>query len=231
MPTSKYERRESVFFGRKPLFQQLYKEIPLSTPIEEISFTVFDTETTGFRVLTVDRLIEIAAVQVNGLRVCEEEQFHTFINPKRQISQEIIELTGITNKKVENAPTSIEGITSLFHFIKEHNSNCLVGHYVSFDIVALKSELKREKYSLGRVPTIDTLDLIGYISPSYDMRDLHRYAQNFGTRMYDRHSATGDALTTAYLFVELLHHFKSRGKRTWGDLLQATENNQNHFFR
>lgn len=220
---------ESVFFGRKPLFQQLHKEIPLSTPIDEISFTVFDTETTGFQVATVDRLIEIAAVQIEGLKVCEEEQFHTFVNPNRQISQEIIDLTGITNEKVENAPTSIEGITNLFHFIKDHNSSCLVGHYVSFDIVTLKSELKREKYSFGRVPTIDTLDLIGYISPSFDMRDLHRYARNFGTRMYERHTATGDALTTAYLFVELLEHFKSRGKRTWGDLLQSTENQSRIF--
>ncbi|WP_010677154.1 3'-5' exonuclease [Bacillus timonensis] len=218
-----------MFFGRKPLFQQLHKEIPLSTPIDEISFTVFDTETTGFQVATVDRLIEIAAVQVIGLKVCEEEQFHTFVNPNRQISQEIIELTGITNEKVENAPTSLVGITNLFHFIKNQHSNCIVGHYVSFDMVALKSELRREKYGFGRMPTIDTLDLIGYLSPSYDMRDLHRYAQNFGTRIYERHTASGDALTTAYLFVELLHHFKSRGKQTWGDLLQATENQSRIF--
>ncbi|MEH7224617.1 3'-5' exonuclease [Bacillus sp. JJ1566] len=218
-----------MIFGRKPLCGQIHKEIPLSTPIDEVSFTVFDTETTGFQVATVDRLIEMAAVQVEGLKVCEEVQFHTFINPNRQISQEIIELTGITDDKVENAPTSIEGITRLFKFIKENNSNCLVGHYVLFDIVTLKSELKREKYSLGRMPTIDTLDVIGYLSPSYDMRDLHRYAQNFGTRLYERHTATGDALTTAYLFVELLYHFKARGKRTWGDLLQATENQSRIF--
>ncbi|MCC3356191.1 PolC-type DNA polymerase III [Bacillus sp. REN16] len=218
-----------MIFGRKPLCGQIHKEIPLSTPIDEISFTVFDTETTGFKVATVDRLIEMAAVQVEGLKVCEEIQFHTFINPSRQISQEIIELTGITVDKVETAPSAIQGITNLFDFIKEQNSNCLIGHYVSFDLVALKCELKREKYSLGRMPTIDTLDLIGYLSPSYDMRDLHRYAQNFGTRMYERHTATGDALTTAYLFVELLHHFKDRGKRTWGDLLQATENQSRIF--
>ncbi|WP_223254402.1 PolC-type DNA polymerase III [Bacillus sp. HNG] len=213
-----------MIFGKKPLCPQIHKEIPLSTPIDEIRFTVFDTETTGFQVAAVDRLIEIAAVQVDGLKVCEEVKFHTYVNPNRQISQEIIELTGITDDMVENAPTAIEGITNLFKFIKENNSNCLIGHYVLFDIVTLKSELKREKYSLQRVPTIDTLDLIGVISPSYDMRDLQRYAQNFGTRIYERHTATGDALTTAYLFVELLQHFKDRGKRTWGDLLQATEN-------
>ncbi|KFZ32180.1 hypothetical protein JS44_15465 [Anoxybacillus flavithermus] len=75
-----------------------------------------------------------------------------------------------------------------------------------------------------RKPTfIDTLDLIGFIAPSYDMRDLERYAQAFGTRMYERHSAIGDALTTAYLFVELLEQFRMRGYRTWGELLRATD--------
>ncbi|MFT4416390.1 PolC-type DNA polymerase III [Fredinandcohnia humi] len=213
-----------MFFARKPLIQQVHTEIPLSTPIEEVSFTVFDTETTGFQVAAYDRIIEIAAVHVRGVEVIEGNQFQTYINPNRQISQEIIELTGITNEMVENAPSPIEAISKLFHFIKEHQSTCLVGHYVSFDLLSLKSELKREKFKLQRIPAIDTLDLIGFISPSYDMRDLHRYAQSFGTRIYDRHSATGDALTTAYLFVELLQHFKDRGNRTWGELLWATEN-------
>lgn len=213
-----------MFFTRKPLFQNLHTEIPLSTQIKDITFTVFDTETTGFQLAGIDRLIEIAAVQVQGMKVVEESKFHTYVNPNRQISQEIIELTGITNEKVESAPTSIEAISQLFQFIKKQKTACLVGHYVSFDILALKSELKREKYSFQKIPTIDTLDLIGYISPSYDMRDLHRYAQSFGTRIYERHNATGDTLTTAYLFVELLQLFKERGGSTWGELLRATEN-------
>ncbi|GAE46675.1 DNA polymerase III epsilon subunit [Mesobacillus boroniphilus JCM 21738] len=87
----------------------------------------------------------------------------------------------------------------------------------------LKSELKREKLALKKLFTIDTLDLIGYIAPSYDMRDLERYAMAFGTRIYDRHSAVGDALTTAYLFAELLQQFKDRGHSTWGELIMATD--------
>ncbi|WP_371931963.1 hypothetical protein [Mesobacillus subterraneus] len=46
----------------------------------------------------------------------------------------------------------------------------------------------------------------------------------FGTRIYDRHSAAvGDALTTAYLFTELLQQFKDRGHSTWGELIKATD--------
>ncbi|MBE4907281.1 3'-5' exoribonuclease [Bacillus luteolus] len=212
-----------MFFTKKSITCNLQDDISLSTPIEELTFTVFDTEATGFQVGSTDRLIEIGAVQVKGLEVREVDKFHTYVNPKRQISREIMELTGISNENVEGAPESLEAILSFFQFVEAHGSSCLVGHYLSFDLLLLKSELKRYKLGLKKPKTIDTLDFIGYIAPSYDMRDLERYAMAFGTRIYERHSAIGDALTTAYLFVELLWQFKNRGSCTWGELLKATD--------
>ncbi|QOR66471.1 3'-5' exonuclease [Cytobacillus suaedae] len=212
-----------MFFSKKLITCNLQDDIPLSTPIEELTFTVFDTEATGFQVGSTDRLIEIGAVQVKGLEVKEIDKFHTYVNPKRQISREIMELTGISNGDVESAPDAHEAILSFFQFVEAQGSSCLVGHYLSFDLLLFKSELKRNKLGLKKPITIDTLDFIGYIAPSYDMRDLERYAMAFGTRIYERHSAIGDALTTAYLFVELLWQFKNRGCRTWGELLKATD--------
>lgn len=200
----------------------LYHSIPLSTPVEDLTFVVFDTETTGFNVGADDRLIEIGAVPIQGLKVIEDDTFQTYVNPKRQISQEIIQLTSITPEKVEKAPDALQAIESFFHYIKIREAVALVGHYVSFDSLVFINELKREKIMLKGMQTLDTLDLIGYIAPSYDMRDLERYARAFGTRMYDRHSAIGDALTTAFLFNELLHLFRIRGGNTWGELIQAT---------
>ncbi|MDZ5471841.1 exonuclease domain-containing protein [Bacillus sp. 31A1R] len=200
-----------------------YNKIPLSTPLEDLSFIVFDTETTGFQVATTDRLIEIGAVPLKGFNVQEENTFQTYVNPKRQISREITELTSITNEKVVGAPLSFEAITSFFDYIQSWETVCLVGHYVSFDTLVLKSELKREKFNLKNLFTIDTLDLIGFLAPSFDMRDLERYAMAFGTRIYDRHSAKGDALTTAYLFQELLLQFRDRGFKTLGELMKATD--------
>ena len=208
-----------MFFNRKSIACNLNDDIPLSTPFEELTFTVFDTETTGFHVATTDRLIESGAVTVNGLEVREIDKFHTYVNPKRQISREIIELTGISNAMVENAPESFEAITDFFQFVEKQESTCLVGRYLAFDLLVLKNELKREKLSFKKPTTIDTLDFIGYIAPSFDMRDLERYAMAFGTRIYERHTALGDALTTAYLFVELVWQFKNRGYKTWGELL------------
>lgn len=212
-----------MFFSRKPFSYQLKNDIQLSTRLEELTFTVFDTETTGFQVASTDRLLEIGAVQIKNLSVSENDKFHTYVNPYRQISREIMSLTGISEETVENAPSSFEAITSFFEFVKKQESVCFVGHYIPFDILTLKSELKKVNFTLKKQPTIDTLDLIGFIAPSFDMRDLQRYAMAFGTRIYDRHSAIGDALTTAYLFVELVEQLKERGYHTWGELLQATE--------
>jgi DNA polymerase-3 subunit epsilon len=174
-------------------------------------------------VATEDRLIEIGAVQVKGFEVVEQRQFQTYVNPNRQISREITELTKISNERVAGAPKSLEAITSFMEYIEETESVGLVGHYIGFDMLVLKSELKREKINLKKPVTVDTLDLIGYVAPSYDMRDLERYAMAFGTRIYERHSAIGDALTTAYLFAELLMLFYDRGNKTLGDLLKATD--------
>ena len=213
-----------MFFQRKNISCPLsYEMIPLSTPIDELNFIVFDTETTGFQVATTDRLIEIGAVPVSGLKVNEDDRFQTYVNPTRQISREIIELTSISNEIAAESPVAIDAISQFFDYVESHEAVCLVGHYVSFDAVVLKSELKREKMALKKLFTIDTLDLIGFIAPSYDMRDLERYAMAFGTRIYDRHSAIGDALTTAYLFTELLQQFKDRGFSTWGELINATD--------
>lgn len=213
-----------MFFRRKNVSCAFkYENIPLSTPLENLDFVVFDTETTGFQVATMDRIIEIGAVSIKGLEVRETDTFQTYVNPNRKIPQETLELTSISNVQVEGAPQALEAIMSFFDYVQSREAVCLVGHYVSFDVLALKSEFSREKLALKKFLTIDTLDLIGFIAPSYDMRDLERYAMAFGTRIYDRHSGLGDALTTAYLFIELLWQFKNRGYSTWGELIKATD--------
>ncbi len=200
-----------------------YDSISFSTPISELSFIVFDTETTGFQVAKDDRLIEIGAVLVRGFEVVEERKFQTYVNPNRQISREITELTSISNSMVQDAPFALEAISTFFDYVEQTNSVAFVGHYVTFDMLVLQNELKREKLSYRKYRAIDTLDMIGMVAPSYDMRDLERYAMAFNTRIYPRHSAIGDAMTTAFLFTELLMRFQERGKGTWGDLSRLRE--------
>ncbi|WP_404459825.1 PolC-type DNA polymerase III [Sutcliffiella horikoshii] len=206
-------------FAKKHYFpSNLAENIPLSTPVDKLEFTVFDTETTGFNVAKDDRLIELGAVKIKNLQVIEDSAYQTYINPNRQIPREITELTGITQQQTIEAPTALMAIEDL-RDLAAGQSACYVGHYIAFDMQVIKSELKRNNLTWKQPKTLDTLDLIGYIAPNYDMRDLEKYARDFGTRIYQRHSALGDALTTAYLFTELLQICQGRGVKAWGDLL------------
>ncbi|SFE60958.1 DNA polymerase-3 subunit epsilon [Alteribacillus iranensis] len=207
-----------MFWKKRVLPYQLNIHPPLNTPLREISFTVFDTETTGFAVGRKDRLIEIGAVQVEELTLTDKT-FRTYVNPERNIPREITELTGIHAEDVERAPTALEAIKDFFRFVEKQKSTVWAGHYVAFDLLVLKKELQRYKYAFDVPSQIDTLDMIGYLNPTWDMKDLSYYAREFGANMFERHSALGDARTTASLLIELIHILEHRGKRTLGDLL------------
>lgn len=211
-----------IFWKKKSLHYQLNNELPLNTPLKELSFTVFDTETTGFAVGSRDRMIEIGAVQVQGLEVTDHT-FQTYVNPEREIPDSIQTLTGIKPSDIEGAPLALEAIESFYQFIEQYDSGGWVGHYLDFDIMVLKKELARHKLTFDEPTYIDTLDVIGYLNPSWDMRDLSHYAIQFGSKLFERHSALGDARTTAHLLVELLYHIGDRGKLTLGDLIEITK--------
>ncbi len=63
---------------------------------------VFDLETTGLD-LVKDRIIQISYIKVypDG----NEERSNQFVNPERSIPQEVVDITGITDADVANAPT------------------------------------------------------------------------------------------------------------------------------
>lgn len=216
------ESDQEVFWKRKKMKYELDQRPSLSTPLEKLAFTVFDTETTGFAIGATDRLIEIGAVHVENLTV-SDKTFQTYVNPNRLIPEEIVELTEISNEMVKEAPQALQAIDEFFSYIVDCGSDGFVGHYISFDLMVLKKELAREKYTYDSPFSFDTLDLIGYLNPSWDMRDLEHYAKTFSTNIFKRHSALGDALTTAYLFCELLKLIQDRGKNTLGDLLQILD--------
>ncbi|MBM7579021.1 3'-5' exonuclease [Jeotgalibacillus terrae] len=203
----------------KKFDDQIITDIPLSTPLNELNLLVVDTETTGFAVGKDDRLIEVGAVPVSNLKVLEKEAFQSYVNPKRDIPPVITDLTSITAADVESAPDSMEVIELLFKKGRKFQTHALAGHYLSFDLLVLKHELRRNSLRYQEPPAIDTLDLLAYLVPTWEMKDLAYYASVFETRMYDRHTALGDAMTAAYLFCELCERVKDRGITTWGELL------------
>ncbi len=106
--------------------------------ILEKPIAVFDLEATGLNV-SKDRIVEIAIIKIypDG----REETFSSLVNPEMIIPKEVIEIHGITDEKVKDAPTFKDLAPQIVDFIKDadlagYNSN-------KFDIPLLAEELLR----------------------------------------------------------------------------------------
>ncbi len=98
----------------------------------------FDLETTGLDV-EKDRVIEIAIIKVFPDK--KQERFESFVNPGRPLPPEIIELTGISEAMVADAPVFNELTTPISNLIKDSD---LAGYNISnFDVPMLQAEFKR----------------------------------------------------------------------------------------
>lgn len=99
---------------------------------------VFDLETTGLD-LVRDRIIQISYIKVKPDG--GEERKNLLVNPGKPIPQEVVELTGITNDDVANAPT----FKQLAQQLSDDFTGCDFAGYNSnhFDIPMLAEEFLR----------------------------------------------------------------------------------------
>nr|WP_306798991.1 3'-5' exonuclease [Sinirhodobacter sp. WL0062] len=102
---------------RKPILRKVVYDFDLlgqarnaevaATPLDKLTYVVFDTETTGL-LPSEDEIAQIAAVRiVNGRRV-ETEVFDTLVNPGRRIPPGSTEVHGISDAMVVDAPGIVE---------------------------------------------------------------------------------------------------------------------------
>ena len=91
---------------------------------------VLDTETTGINPKEGHRIIEIGCVEVINRRLTGNH-FHVYINPKREIEQEAIEVHGITNEFLADKPVFADVAGEFIEFIR---GGQLVIHNAPFDV-------------------------------------------------------------------------------------------------
>ena len=168
------------------------------------SFVVFDIETTGLSPQTC-AITEIGAVRYKMGEV--SETFSSFVNPKMPISEEITNLTGITNDMVKDAP-GIENV--LPDFLKFVNGDVLVAHNASFDISFIRSAC--EKCKIPFDPTfIDTVSMSRQINTDLKNHKLDTLAQYFDLGDFNHHRAFEDAHMLALIYKSMIDKMKSEG--------------------
>ncbi len=187
--------------------------------LDELTFVVFDTETTGLQPEAGDRVVSLAGVRVRGGRVIRHDVFDTLVDPKRSVPAESVAVHGITDAMLVGAPP-LE--TVLPAFLGFAGPAVLVGHEASFDLRFLEPEARRLGLpSLTARPLLDTRLLSRSLHGLGESHSLEAVALRLGVTVTGRHSALGDALTTAEILSRLLVLLQKRGVLTLGATLDA----------
>lgn len=188
-------------------------------PLEEIAYTVFDTETTGLEPNAGDEILQIGATRIVNGKLLRGECFDQLVDPGRGIPEVGIPIHGIHSEMVRGKPSITQVLPGLHGFAAD---TVLVGHNVAFDMrfLALKEAASGIRFDQ---PVLDTLLLSSVVHPSEAQHGLDTIAARLGVSVSGRHTALGDAMATAEVFLKLLPLLRQRGILTLGDARAASE--------
>ena len=185
-------------------------------PLSSLSFTVFDTETTGLNPSAGDEIIQIGAARIVNGKLLRQESFEQLVDPGRLISAASIPIHGITQDMVSGKPGIGEVLPAFHEFAQD---TVLVAHNAAFDMKFLQLQEGRTGVAFHQ-PVLDTLLLSAVVHPNQESHRLEAIAGRFNITLLGRHTALGDAMVTAEVLLRLLPLLDAMGIHT---LRQARE--------
>ena len=176
-------------------------------PLSELTYTVFDTETTGLNPSGGDEIIQIGAARVVNGRLLRQESFEQLVDPGRDIPAAGIPIHGITPDMVVGQPRIDEVLPAFHQFAQD---TVLVAHNAAFDMKFLQLLEPRTGLRFQQ-PVLDTLLLSAVVHPNQESHRLEAIAERFGITVLGRHTALGDAVVTAEVLLKLIPLLKDMG--------------------
>ena len=175
-------------------------------------YVVFDIETTGLNKEKC-KIIEIGAVKIRNREIVD--RYSTFIDPGEKLSDEIVDLTNITDDMLEGQ-RPIE--TVLPEFLDFVGDDVLVAHNASFDtgFVRIKAEELGIEYRKNTI--LDTLELSRTLLKELKKHKLDVVAKHLGVSLEGHHRAVNDAEATAEIFLKLVDMLEENGVKNVDDI-------------
>jgi DNA polymerase-3 subunit epsilon len=202
----------------------LFKDIGLSGALDErrldaLSYTVFDTETTGLEPARGDQILQIGATRLVNGKLRRQESFEQLVDPQRDIPAAGIAIHGITPAMVRGQPV-IGAVLPAFHAFAQ--DTVLVAHNAAFDMRFLQLQEAATGLCFDQ-PVLDTLLLSAVVHPAQASHRLEDIAGRLGVDVLGRHTALGDALVTAEVFLRLIPLLAELGIHTLGQAREAAQ--------
>jgi len=192
-----------------PIKKLINLEFVNKIQISEVSFTVFDTETTGLDYNKGDKILSVSGVKVKNYEVLKDNKLDEFCDPLVEIKSENEQIHHISNRMVRGKPNIYELEEKIRSFFKK---SVLVAHNVKFDCNFLISNLAYTELEsrVREAVKVDTVFFAAGVYPELKTYELSELCNQLDISHHDqlRHSSLGDSIITARLFIHLLKKSK-----------------------
>ena len=190
-----------------------------NTPLRELCYVSFDTETTGLSVEN-DAILQLGAVRVLNGRIVAGETLDVLVNPGRPIPPSSTKIHGLSDADVAGAADIADVGRHFHHFAR---GGILVAHNAPFDIGLLRASQHRMGVEWTH-PVLDTVLLSAVVFGTGEDHSLDALCERLSIEIPpdQRHTALGDAMATAQALVRLLPLLEARGHKTFGQLIAET---------
>jgi DNA polymerase-3 subunit epsilon len=194
------------------------KSISDKTPISEIRFVALDAETTGFDTAK-DRMLSLALIEIKGGRMQMASAATWLIYQHAAAMTSAVSVHGILPAETATGRQEAEVLRDL---LPKLQGAVLVGHHVAFDAAMIGAALRRHYRVALRNPLLDTANLAmeavdAFAKTGYSGQrapSLDEVCMQCGITPVERHTAEGDAFTTAMLFMTLCARLQRQLGRT-----------------
>ncbi|MFT6169443.1 MAG: DNA polymerase-3 subunit epsilon [Celeribacter sp.] len=188
-----------------------------TTALKDLSYVVFDTETTGLLPDAGDEICQVAAIRIVNGKVVLGEQLDVLVDPKRSIPAAASKIHHITDDMVAGQPT-IDIVGRALHSFAR--GAVLVAHNAPFDMAFLHRHAAKIGAEFNN-PVIDTVLLSAVVFGQSQSHTLDDICVRLGVTIppEQRHTALGDTVATAKVFLKMLHMAEAKGLTTFEGLL------------
>jgi DNA polymerase III subunit epsilon len=206
------------FYDFELFSKQLVNPNLTDSRLRDISYTVFDTETTGLDTKN-DEIISIGALRIVNNKILYNEKFEQLINPYIPIPYESEKIHGITDETLKDKPNIKEVLPLFYQFAHD---TVLVAHNGAFDMKMFDMKQKYTGINFNNL-LLDTMILASIVYPVHEKHNMKILADIAGVNIIGRHTAMGDAIATAQIFLKLIPLLEKKKIFTLQDAVEASK--------